>query len=302
MDAFVKFLLDYYIWILAVIGILIVTVIGFLVDSKQKRKKKEQMSLNNSTEEVKTVENLSNVNLQEQVPVERPVNVQDTTSVDNVLGGNGTYVNEPVKQEQISVTNSVSNDGLSLSAQTPQFAPRDVNIPVSQPQNNVVSTNVGQVVPPKPVNAVPINQMVQPTPVNVTSINPVVQPMPVNVTPVNQNGNMTQQPIYNQTQQSVISPSSVEQPVMIPQANVYSNMVQNPVSLGEQSNNVVVPNVQQGPLNTQTVDPSVVQPTMPLNSTESQVPSQLQSVNQVPNVGINFVTGEDSVNDDTWKL
>ena len=39
MNNFVQFLLDYYVWILVVLGVMIITIIGFLVDSKQKRKK-----------------------------------------------------------------------------------------------------------------------------------------------------------------------------------------------------------------------------------------------------------------------
>lgn len=289
MDAFVKFLLDYYIWILAVIGISIVTVIGFLVDSKQKRKKKEEAVLKNSTE-VKTTEDL--VNTQDNLSLNTPVNVQDTTSVNNVLGGDGNYITEPTTKEQVPVSNTVVSDGLSLSAQTPQFAPREVNVPVNQPQNEVVSSNVGQVIPPKPVNAVPINQLVQPTPVNVTSVNQGVQPAPVNVAPVSQSVNMFQQPLNNQIQQNVASSPVVEQPAVMSQANVYPSMAQN----------TVVSNVQQSSLNNQGVATSVVQPTMPLNTSVPQTSVQAQQVNQVPNVGISFVTGEDNTNNDTWKL
>lgn len=301
MDAFVKFLLDYYIWILAVIGIIIVTVIGFLVDSKQKRRKKEEAILKNSAE-VKTTEDLVNVNAQENVSMNNPVNVQDVTSVNNVLGGDGSYINEPVKQEQVPVTNTVVDSGLNLNSQVPQFAPREVNIPVTQPQNEVVSTNVEQIIPPKPVNAVPINQVVQPTPVTVNTVNPVVQPTSINVTPVTQSVSMTQQPLYNQALQNVVSSSSVGQAVVMPQSNVNQNMVISSASLGGQSNDVVVPNVQQSSLNNQAVNSSVVQSTMPLNANVSQMSSQPQQVNHIPNVGINFVTGVENASDDTWKL
>ena len=53
MEAVVDFLLEYYVWVLVVLVILLITIIGFLVDSKQKRKKKE-LQQTSSLEEVKT--------------------------------------------------------------------------------------------------------------------------------------------------------------------------------------------------------------------------------------------------------
>ena len=57
MDNFVNFLLDYYPYILGVLGIIIVTIIGYLADSKKKREKKLNNTDNTVKEEVKTTEN-----------------------------------------------------------------------------------------------------------------------------------------------------------------------------------------------------------------------------------------------------
>ena len=44
MDAVKDFLLEYYVWVLAVLVILLITVIGFLADTKKKKKVREKAS------------------------------------------------------------------------------------------------------------------------------------------------------------------------------------------------------------------------------------------------------------------
>lgn len=122
MDKLLNFLLDYYLWILGVLVIIIITIIGFLVDSKQKRKKKESSIKATDVGEVKTV-----------TEVETPKNdvVLDTNnvvqeSINNVsdnVNTNSDGVNKVIE-------NSTSSKNLDLlSNQTPHFEPREVNIP-----------------------------------------------------------------------------------------------------------------------------------------------------------------------------
>ena len=43
MNVVVDFLLEYYVWVLVVLVILLITVIGFLVDTNRKKKMREKM-------------------------------------------------------------------------------------------------------------------------------------------------------------------------------------------------------------------------------------------------------------------
>ena len=61
MEAVVDFLLEYYVWVLVVLVILLITVIGFLVDTKRKKKIREK---NDVTQEERNVDtnNFNNAN------------------------------------------------------------------------------------------------------------------------------------------------------------------------------------------------------------------------------------------------
>ena len=168
MDAFIKFLLDYYIWILAVLGIVIVTIIGFLVDSKQKRKNKE-LHTDKLSNTDKPMEDVTMINNQNSVPVVDAISQTVHNTVDNVIENDSSDIynlnNSAQNQEQnasyLSNETSVQsdNDAISLSGQKPHFEPRNVNIPVSkQPVNSNLNS---QIITPQPVNAVSINQPVQ---------------------------------------------------------------------------------------------------------------------------------------------
>lgn len=127
MDKFVNFLLDYYLWILGVLVILIITIIGFLVDSKQKRKKRESEV---TVKELPKEEVNSVINEQNEAVLK-----------DNTLDSNINYNNSLDKQ---SVQNSdvlkENNNGIEavnlLSNQKPHIEPREVNIPFKKEENN----------------------------------------------------------------------------------------------------------------------------------------------------------------------
>ena len=45
MQAVLDFLLEYYVWVLAVLVILLITVIGFLADTKRKKKMRQKICM-----------------------------------------------------------------------------------------------------------------------------------------------------------------------------------------------------------------------------------------------------------------
>lgn len=308
MNNFVQFLLDYYVWILVVLGVMIITIIGFLVDSKQKRKKKEKEE-SNIPSEVKTVEPLPETTTQEVAPVMEAKNEPVPAVVDNVIGGNGVYTNpqtvnsavvqqpaQPIANSNVSTVQNAStqnvNPNLTLGEQKPHFEPREVPMPT---QNNM-SVNP-QVVSPQPVKAVSINQPIanntMPQQVNPQMVKPV-QPAYVNTQNVNQ---VNSQPVQQMPQNS-------------------QNVAQNKVNYANQQPvaNPSIPRPVPGVVPTQPVGTipkaQVTQiPATPVQNVQSVSPAQPvikpQPTVTTPNIGISFVTGEaneNNQNDDTWKL
>ena len=266
MQNVVNFLLDYYLWILGVLAIVIITTIGFLADSKQKRKKKSSENF----DEVKTVEPLPSVNTVEGNPVS---NLDNVSNVKNAgvdiplsnINANLNNVEQPTNLNGGGVVSDVNNSSQLLSQQTPHFEPKDVNVPTA-------STNVNNVMGPRPVNAVPINQSMRPQPVMQQPVQNVQMQQPVNqfqnVTPVQNYNNLNMgQPVGNIQNSGMAVNRTIQQtPVM--------------------SNPTVVSNMQQ-PVMQQPVQNSEVKPS------------------STPNVGINFVTGNSNGlanNEDMWKL
>jgi len=303
----INFLLDYYLWILGGLAIIIITVIGFLVDSKQKRKKKAINEVKIS-DEVNTVEVLPDSNQQNIVPVVDAVNQPVPTVVDNVIGGDGTYSPQTVQTSQTLPIENINASSMSfdynqggqvLSQQTPHFESSNV-------QMTNIPNSMNQVVAPRPVNSVPINQTVQQVvnqnsltgqPQQYNSVNNQQQSFGAGYDGVNNNfvSNVSQ-PVVN----SVYGLNNANQSGSNLQTNMTSNM--NQVSLNQ--------NMQ--PVNNavgQSVNYNVAQPIQQV-STQNVVPQQSTFVSSQPyhtsnDVGINFVTGESSqpvVSDDTWKL
>jgi len=308
----VEFLLDYYVWILAVLGIAIITIIGFLVDSKQKRKKKD-MKQGSASDEVKTVEPLPEINSQDAAPIVDARTEQAPQNVDNVInrGEINTMINQAQHPQSMQGQNLQANpinvaaqpeistnQGGALSGQKPHFDSREVPMPTTS-QMPINSENV--VVAPQPINAVPINQPVQPIYQQFQQQN---------------NGQTTQQvPPVNQNSQFVNSmPINNVQPIVQPAQTIQNSQIVTPNVVGY--NNMQPVNYQNIP-NTMTTVQSQ-QPVLPINNvtvgqvatTTVQNPQQVSTPEQIqpqptmttPNIGISFVTGETSTNDDTWKL
>lgn len=299
----VNFLLDYYGWILGVLGIAIVTVIGFLVDSKQKRKKKENLKNNdNNVSEVKTVEPLPEEKKEEVVPVQNAKNQEIPTIVDNVIGGDGVYVNSinnNQNSQQINETISkMASNMPTLNEQKPHFEPKDVNITMPQANQGIVNNNGSAVINPQPVNAVHINQQPPVQPVvqqtSYTSSIPMQPQMNIqnsamqsvnNPTgfPINQGHNLTNQQMINQSPNVQPIQPTVQMPNSIPAVNQGSNQqVQQMTNMNSNLNN------------------QMMQP----NSSHVENNSGQNNINnQVPSMGINFVTGEQQKNNgDNWNL
>ena len=302
----IEFLLDYYVWILVVLGIIIITIIGFLVDSKQKRKKKEVQGI--ASDEVKTVEPLPNINGQEVVPIVDAKTQAVSTNSDNLISTNNINESSTVVQP-LRESNSNVNQNIALSEQKPHFEPREVSMSV---QSQMSSINNENLTFPKPINPVSINQVNEPPvmssqmPSSVYSNVQMAQPVQnlQQVPPVVTNGQM----INNM--QRVQQPAQTNlnnQQIVNPNVSAYNNMINNGQSNFYQN----VPN--------QMPNYPAQQPTSPIYNTQnSQITampaqnSQFESTQTpaqpavtTPNIGISFVTGESNnsnANDDTWKL
>lgn len=330
MNNFVKFLLDYYVWILVVLGIIIITIIGFLVDSKQKRKKKEQAS---NLNEVKTVEPLPEINDKEAVPVVDAKNQSAPTVIDNVIGGNGIYESPSSVQEQPQNTmqnlqqvqtspNNVTqtpeinaNQNVALSDQKPRFEPREVPMPpqyqMSNNEENIVAT-------PQPVNAVSINQPIPQQPIMQQEPQPVLQQvnnqMAQQIPPTannQQSVNTMAVPTNNQQMQQApqVAPTNFTTMPNITGYNGYNNINNNQQPVNYQSIPNQMPNTNQqqfvSPIPNPTIQQQVATPVQnqqPINNL-NQMPQQPTTT--TPNIGINFVTDSSTApntDDDTWKL
>ena len=286
MDNFVNFLLDYYPYILGVLGIIIVTIIGYLADSKKKREKK----LNNTDntvksetkkevkEEVKTTENATPI-MEAVNEVAKP----DTTEqINNVVS---TPNNEVVNTQPV---NNIQNN-VPLNSTVPQTS--NVTEPVNNQVPNVVSTN-------------PVNQVVQPNvQANVVNSVPVQNVQQVPYTVPNQMPQQVVQPVSTMSpvNQTVQSTNQVEQPV-VPQPI-------NAVNLNQMVNGqTTYPN--QGYAMPQAIpqlmpNQQVVQtPVTPMPNVESA--SAATPVNTAPIAGLNFVTGKtpetEKDEEEVWKL
>lgn len=310
----IEFLLDYYIWILAVLGIIIVTIIGFLVDSKQKRKKKE-MGRVTPQNEVQTVEPLPEANAQETAPIVDAKTEQVPTVVDNVIEGkvnNMTSqlqqsiqqnpIEQPVQQTQTAPVNFQTetniNQGTALSEQKPHFEPREVVMPA---QSQMPINNDNTMAVPKPINTVSINQPISQQPQQ--QYNSFVQPQ---VPPVDQNvnGQMINAVPVNNMQPMMQQPQAFSTRQMVaPNPTGYNTTINNNQAVNNQNMPRPMPGMELTQPVSQITNVPVNQPAaMPIQNSQSIV-QQPTATAPNPNFGISFVTGEpNAINDDTWKL
>lgn len=252
MDKLLNFLLDYYLWILGVLVIIIITIIGFLVDSKQKRKKKESSIKATDVGEVKTVTEVETP--KEEVKKEEVVT--DNNAINNNLNTTNNVMQESINNVSDNVnTNSIDkvNEGNKgknldlLSNQTPHFEPREVNIPnvnKNMEVNNGLNTNgvVG-------------------TPIQVQQSQ--IQPMQTNniVNPISNNNVNTNGLYYNNVNVPVQEVKNYNEPEVINSTSNYGQNVYQGVNM--------VPNNNMIYTNNATLREVVPQPVqaVPINNT-----------------------------------
>ena len=225
--SFIDFLLKYYLWIIAVLVILIITIIGFLADKRQKIKtnKKEKAGQNNTA----TVENVT-----------EPMSLQPE--------------NINIEKEKINMNNNLENKENSLgfvplSEQKPNIKPSGVDISAySNLSNNNVQASVGGTQSPQMnPGVVQAPEMVNSNPVNMPSYPNVG----VNAQP-QMNPGVAQAPeMVNNNPVNMPSYSNVEvnaQPQMNPGVAQTPEMVNsNPVNMPNYSNAGVTPQPQMNP-------------------------------------------------------
>lgn len=275
MDNFVNFLLDYYVWILGVLLIIIITVIGFLVDSKQKRKKKEKEVgvKEEKLEEVQTVQSLPVDTNNSTTEIKN-----DNSSLNNMAYANNDFVNNnsvPVQRE------------VSLSEQKPHFETKNVDIPVGQVsvQPNVTGNNSLQ----QSLNQVPSEQVSNYQNIQNSNYNNFT-PRPVNAVPINNPVNLQATNMNSQNLNSQYSGQNVNGQMMDQQRSNSYNVQNN-------TNNVV------NPVNQVPVQPIPNPMQQPVDVIPNPQQGQGNQASQIPNVGLNFVTGaNNNVTNDNWKL
>ena len=226
------FLIEHYIYILIVIGLIIITIIGFLADKKMKGKggSKEMLPNNNP--------NMENVNYGTPMASGQPaMNYQPTAPVmdANNQVANNAVMNNNVPNGQANFGMMPNNGAMPVNNMMPNPAPQSdatTNVMPGTIEGTIVNQNIlpGQPVPVTPVvsqSATPINNMAMPvTPEPAYQPVPEVQPMVSPVEPVspvptfnlpNMQPSVTPQPMSNNMGYSdaggSVSPAPIPTPV-----------------------------------------------------------------------------------------
>ena len=165
MQAVIDFLLVYYVWILVVFVILLITVIGFLADTKKKKKMREKTITEGNNQQNVGMMDVNSVNGMNNMP---NMNMNTGFNLNPVGDMNNNMFNQNMGNNmgnEVNNFNSMPNNNNlffnSVPEQTPSFEPKPVE-PV-----NIMNNNMNSV--PTPV--------VEPTPV---SVNPVPEVTNVN--------------------------------------------------------------------------------------------------------------------------
>lgn len=285
MDNFVNFLLDYYPYILGVLGIIIVTIIGYLADSKKKREKKLNNTDNKGKSETKEEVKMGESTTENATPIMEAVNEvakPDTTEqINNVVS---TPTNEVVSAPVNNIQNNVP-----VNSTVPQTS--NVTEPVNNQVPNVVSTN-------------PVNQVVQPNvQANVVNSVPVQNVQQVPYTASNQIPQQVVQPVSTMSpvNQTVQPTNQVEQPVVPQPINAVNlnQMVNGQTTYPNQG--YIIPQAIPQPMPNQQVVQTPVTPMPNVESAPAATP-----VNTAPIAGLNFVTGKtpetEKDEEEVWKL
>ncbi len=272
MQAVVDFLLEYYIWVLAVLVILLITVIGFLADTKKKKKLREKTMQEDINNNMNTgVNNFNDINQGMNVGFNNQNDYFDSNMSQNnnnlfepnLNGGlNNNMLSQNMGISEMQVNNDVGvfNSVIPEPSTAPVdnganqmasgfnndsfFVPASEQKPVIEPRQVVMPTPV--VEPTPVVNPIPV---VAPTSVQepTVTMQSFVSDLGVNVTaPI--------QPSVADSNISTTSPVGVTMnngPVVNPIPVVPGTAPSPSVSVPEPSINVVpepIPNVAVGPV------------------------------------------------------
>lgn len=303
MQAVLDFLMEYFYWILGVLVILLITVIGFLADTKRKKKLRDRNSgenTNNSSQDFNV--NMGGMNMNNDL------NNVNMGMDNNMMNGMNTMPNmgmndlnniTPDMNMGVNNLNTVPNTNLNMMNNEP------INMPNQMEKNTMSSVNE---IPTTPVESAPSNDSFftpaseqTPTfaPRDVTIPTPV-EPAPIvnnNVNPVNSwdmQGTANVSPVEVtptvattevQASDPNIGPSMGQE-----QVSPLNNINVNPTSsFGTASAPVapIVPETPVMPVET-TVNMNVMPETTP--HVEPVVNPEMNS--QVPNVGLNINQGQ----------
>ena len=149
--SFVDFLLKYYVWILGVLVVLIITVIGFLADARSKKKKALKVE-NNASNNAGNVEN----NMQEQGTV-IPQPVQEQSIMQPEINNLNSEINEmvsPVGDLNLDSNPTINNSQMETPIQ-PVMPTVEPVMPNVAPQMETPVQSVMPTVEPVMPNAAP---------------------------------------------------------------------------------------------------------------------------------------------------
>lgn len=290
MDVVVDFLLEYYVWILVILVILLITVIGFLVDTRRKKKKRENMDnqlsgasqnmeiVNDNMNGVMTNQNMNGFNMQMNTGLNGfdnsfnnnmngPVSAQNLNNFDTSMN-NFNNMNNGMLNQNYNMMNQNMDNSLNNVNNDTFFSPTSEQIPTFEPRNVVI---------PKPVESTPIMNFGS-TP------SPVVEPVPV------AEPSMSQNMAFGGPQVTDMS-STVQgiSPVMpntntIPNTNVnlgFNEMV------GRAQNVVPTPVVESVSNAVSNMNTEGTQPVNPIPNV-----AEVPSVNPIPNMNVNLGVNE----------
>lgn len=282
MKIVVDFLLEYYVWVLVVLVILLITVIGFLADSKKKKRMREKADNENVNTEMNNINNqypdFNNVggnDLQMNNGFNMSADFNNNMlNQDNVLSNNGmnNIPNQNINNFNQNMEQNMNNFNQNME-QNMNNLNQNMNVGVNNFNSNVNNGNsdaffipASEQTPKFEPREVVIPKPVEPTPIMNNSTE-VVNGWGNNITP---HVEPTVVPTVNPTPVEV--PTSVTPTMINPEVSIGTAPNQGPIPVPVESQNFInnIPNV------------AVEQPTLNLNQAPNTMPTtEVPTINQV---------------------
>lgn len=280
MQIVIDFLLEYYVWVLVILGILLITVIGFLADSKKKKKMRDKVNNENTDVNLNNMNqypDFNNMNMNgSDLNMNNGFNMSSNLN-NNMLGGD---FNTAVPD------NNLNNNFNMMNQNVNGMQNNDINM-MNQGTNNMSGVSMMN----QNINSMPsqnVNNFTNEVNQGMNNFNSNMNMGVNNTTPVNNNGSDTAffVPASEQTPKfeprEVVIPKPVEAtPIMNDSTNVV-NSWENPVPTANNTvNQVAEPTIPVMPTPEVNVNASSqVQGTIP---TPVEVP---RPVNTIPNAQV----------------